>query len=264
MTEPEPEPEAHVALENVRVAFGPRVVFEQLDCRFPRGRISVLMGGSGSGKSTILRVIGGLVRPVHGHVWVAGEDVTRLSERGLNRVRRRLGMLFQGSALFDSLSVAENVALPLRERRELSRQEIAAEVQRRLADVGLEDSGGLMPAQLSGGMQRRVGLARAIVSSPEILLCDEPFSGLDPLNVRRIEALLVDLNRRYGHTLIVTSHHVPSTRRMAQQVVFVREGRAVAGSPAELERGPDPGIAEFFRAEEAESVTLPPASVGRA
>jgi len=253
------EPEAHVALEDVRVAFGPRVVFDRLDCRFPRGRISVLMGGSGSGKSTILRLIGGLVRPARGRVWVAGEDVTQLTERGLNRVRRRLGMLFQGSALFDSLTVAENVALPLRERRELSRAEIAAEVKRRLGDVGLEDAGELMPGQLSGGMQRRAGLARAIVSSPEILLCDEPFSGLDPLNVRRIEALLVDLNRRYGHTLIVTSHHIPSTRRMAQQVVFVRDGVAVVGTPAELEKGADRGIAEFFRAEEDEEV--PAASV---
>ncbi len=259
-----PDPEAHVALEKVRVAFGPRTVFEELDCRFPRGRISVLMGGSGSGKSTILRLIGGLLRPARGHVWVAGDDVTRLSDRELNRVRRRLGMLFQGSALFDSLSVAENVALPLRERRELSSREIEAEVQRRLSDVGLEDAGSLMPGQLSGGMQRRVGLARAIVSSPEILLCDEPFSGLDPLNVRRIEALLVDLNRRYGHTLIVTSHHVPSTRRMAQQVVFVREGRAVSGTPAELERGADPAIVEFFRAEESEAVALPSAGGSRA
>ena len=156
-------------------------------CGFPRGQITVVLGGSGAGKSTLLRLIGGLTRPDAGSVRVAGQDVTRLSERQLFEMRERIGMLFQGGALLDSMTVFDNVALPLREHTELSEADIAAEVSRRLEAVGLRDTEDLYPRQLSGGMNRRAALARAIVTDPEIVLCDEPFSGLDPINVRRIE-----------------------------------------------------------------------------
>ncbi len=244
----------HVEARDVGLSFGNRVVFQDLDCAFPRGRITVLMGGSGAGKSTLLRMIGGLERPDRGSIRVAGEEITGLRESELFRVRQRIGMLFQGGALLDSLSVAENVGLPLHEHAGLPADAIAAEVQRRLDSVGLPDVGDLLPSQLSGGMVRRIALARAIVRDPEIVLCDEPFSGLDPLNVRRIEALLVRLNQRLGLTLIVASHHVTSAFRMAHHLVFLLQGAAITGTPEELEASGDPRVEQFFAADrEAEA-----------
>src|SRR5262245_65074209 len=158
-------------------------------------------------------------------------------------------MLFQGGALLDSMTIFDNVALPLREHTRLSEPEVAARVQERLAAVGLPDVADLFPRHLSGGMARRAALARCVVMDPEIVLCDEPFSGLDPLNVRRIEALLVELSRRTGLTLVVTSHHLASSLRMADRIVFLVDGRAVSGSPAELVRSEDRRIAEFLAAE---------------
>jgi phospholipid/cholesterol/gamma-HCH transport system ATP-binding protein len=241
--------EAIIRLSDVHLAFGGRVVFRGVSCAFEAGRIAVLMGGSGAGKSTLLRLVGGLQRPDRGSVRVAGEEVTSLSESSLSRVRERIGMLFQGGALLDSLSVFENVALPLREHTRLSAAEIATEVAARLAAVGLPDTESLRPRELSGGMRRRVALARAIVTDPEIVLCDEPFSGLDPLNVRRIEGLLEELNTRLGLTLLVTSHHVPSSLRMAHQIVFLVDGESIAGTPEELLRSEDKRVREFLEAE---------------
>ena len=240
-----------IQLEGVHLAFGDRAVFRGLDCRFPRGQISVLMGGSGAGKSTLLKMMAGLLRPDRGRVVVAGEEITELKERDLFRVRDRIGMLFQGGALLDAMTVFDNVALPLREHSKLSEADISAEVGRRLVAVGLPDTGELMPRELSGGMLRRAALARAIVTDPEIVLCDEPFSGLDPLNVRLIEALLVELNRRLGLTLIVTSHHLPSSLRMADQLVFMIDGVAVCGTPPELLASDDVRVREFLEAESA-------------
>jgi phospholipid/cholesterol/gamma-HCH transport system ATP-binding protein len=208
------------------------------------------MGGSGSGKSTLLRLVAGLVRPDRGRILVAEDDVTELSERELYRVRERIGMLFQHGALLDSMTIFDNVALPLREHTQLSERDITAEVTRRLSAVGLPETENLLPRQLSGGMLRRAALARAIVSDPEIVLCDEPFSGLDPLNVRRIERLLVELNQRLGITLIVTSHHIPSSLRMADQIVFLIDGKAVCGSPEALLSGENQRVREFLLAEQ--------------
>jgi phospholipid/cholesterol/gamma-HCH transport system ATP-binding protein len=243
--------EFRVAFDGVYLTLGRRQVFRGLSCGFGRAQISVVLGGSGAGKSTLLRCIGGLVRPDSGSVRVAGVDVTRLSERALFGVRDRIGMLFQGGALLDSMTVYDNVALPLREHSALSEAEIAEEVKRRLEAVGLPDTGDLLPRELSGGMSRRAALARAIVTDPEILLCDEPFSGLDPVNVRRIENLLVELNRRLGLTMIVTSHHLESSLRMADRIVFLADGRSVAGTPEELLASEDPRIVEFLEAEGA-------------
>ena len=240
-----------IQLEGVHLSFGDRTVYRGLDCGFPRGRISVLMGGSGAGKSTLLKLVAGLLRPDRGRVLVVGEDITQLRERDLFRVRDRIGMLFQGGALLDAMSVFDNVALPLREHSRLSESEIAEEVERRLAAVGLPDTGSLMPRELSGGMLRRAALARAIVTDPEIVLCDEPFSGLDPVNVRRIENLLVELNQRLGLTLLVTSHHLSSSLRMADQIVFLIDGGAVSGTPAALLASQDARVREFMEAESA-------------
>jgi len=241
--------ENRICLDDVYMTLGGRSVFCGLSCQFARGEISVLMGGSGAGKSTLLRLVAGLSRPDRGSIQVAGEEITQLSERELFRVRERIGMLFQGGALLDSMTVYENVALPLREHTQLSEGDIAAEVSRRLVAVGLPETEHLLPRQLSGGMLRRAALARAIVTDPEILLCDEPFSGLDPLNVRRVEQLLMELSRKLGLTLVVTSHHVPSSLRMADHLVFLMDGAAVAGTSDELRASKDKRVIEFLEAE---------------
>lgn len=231
------------------MAYGSRRVFRDLTCRFPRGAVSVILGGSGVGKSTVLRLIGGLVRPRRGRVMVDGEDVAALSESALFGVRRKLGMMFQGGALLDSLSVYENLALPLREQGGLSEEAIATEVRDRLTAVGLDDVEALLPGQLSGGMVKRVALARAIIRKPVILLCDEPFSGLDPSSTRRIEGLLGDVNRRLGSTMLVVSHDVPSTLRMADWVVLLLPDRVVEAEPDALVANRDPDVREFLALE---------------
>jgi phospholipid/cholesterol/gamma-HCH transport system ATP-binding protein len=257
MTEPAATDAPHVALSHVCMAFGDRLVFRDLSCRFPRDRISVILGGSGSGKSTLLRTVGGLVRPQSGRVSVDGEDVTRLSESQLYATRRKLGMMFQGGALLDSLTVFENVAFPLREHTRLAAAEVAAAVHAALEAVGLTNVDTLLPRQLSGGMVKRVALARAIIREPAILLADEPFSGLDPISGRRIESLLVDINRHRGMTLIVVSHSIPSTMRMADHVVILLPDGAVEGTPEELRRSTDPRIIAFLSDGEDPSVAAP-------
>lgn len=236
----------HLAFDRVSMAFGERPVFEDLSFTFPPGRISVVLGGSGSGKSTVLRLIGGLIQPLSGRIFVDGEDITQLSERKMYGVRAKLGMLFQGGALLDSMTVFENLAFPLRERAKLSGAETAARIRETLAAVGLHDADDLLPSQLSGGMVKRAALARAIVMRPLILLCDEPFSGLDPISARRIEALLVEINRRFKMTVVVVSHDIPSTMRMASQVLVLLPDGAVEGTPAALQTSTDPRVASFL------------------
>ncbi len=228
------------------MAFGTREVLRDLSCRFPRDRISVILGGSGSGKSTLLRTVGGLVRPQSGSVLVDGEDITKLSESALYRVRKKLGMMFQQGALLDSLTVFDNLAFPLREHTRLGRQAIADAVHACVEAVGLQNVDALLPGQLSGGMVKRVALARAIIGEPVILLCDEPFSGLDPISARRIESLLIDINKNRSVTLIVVSHSIPSTMRMADHVVVLLSDGVVEGSPAELQKSTDPRIIAFL------------------
>jgi phospholipid/cholesterol/gamma-HCH transport system ATP-binding protein len=242
--------DAHVALRGVTVRFGRREIFREFGCEFRRGQLTMLMGGSGSGKTTILRLVGGLLRPQAGSVLVAGEDVARLREGELRRVRHRLGMLFQSGALLDSMTVFENVALPLREHTRMGAADIAAAVRGRLAEVGLPDVEDLLPGELSGGMLRRVGLARALVMDPQIVLCDEPFSGLDPPNVRRIEHVLRDLNRAMGLTFIVTAHQYDSALRIADRVLLLLGGRMVMGTPQELLENPDPRVRGFITGED--------------
>jgi len=236
----------HVALRDVGMAYDDRVVFDGLTCAFARGRISVILGGSGCGKSTLLRLVGGLVRPSSGAVEIGGQDITRLAQTDLYGVRSRLGMLFQGGALLDSLTVADNLALPLREHSALPPSDVDRRVREQLAAVGLAGNEELLPGQLSGGMLRRAALARAMITRPEILLCDEPFSGLDPLSLKRIESLLAGINRRFGTTLLVVSHHIPSTMRLADQVLLLLPARAVQGTQDEMRASADPQVASFF------------------
>jgi phospholipid/cholesterol/gamma-HCH transport system ATP-binding protein len=240
---------AHVEFDRVRMAFGEREVFHALSCQFPRGTISVILGGSGSGKSTILRLIGGLVRPQGGSIRVDGEDITRRSETAMYAVRKKLGMLFQGGALLDSLTVFDNLAFPLREHTALTEREIADAVHESLGAVGLSDVDALLPGQLSGGMVKRVALARALIMKPVILLCDEPFSGLDPVSVMRIEALLARINRTLGVTMLVVSHHIASTMRLAAWVLLLLPDGAVEGTPGTLRASADSRVTTFLSEE---------------
>jgi len=244
-----PDETGHVEVRSVSLAFGERPVFRDLSCRMEKGRISVLMGGSGTGKSTLLRMLGGLQRPDSGSISVAGQNLESLDRAGISEMRRHLGMLFQNGALLDSMTVFDNVALPLREHSELNPAQIREAVESRLHAVGLEGIETLLPGELSGGMLRRAALARAIVEDPAILLCDEPFSGLDPPNVDRIEALLTRLNRELGLTVIVTSHHMASSLRMGDQIILLREGGAVNGSPETLAASQDERIHDFLGAD---------------
>ena len=238
--------ESHVRLDQVSMSFGDRPVLRSLSVGFPRGKISVILGGSGLGKSTLLRLVGGLVRPQSGAVYVGDVDVTRLSERRLYEVRRKLGMMFQGGALLDSLTVFDNIAFPLREHTRMSEGEIATEVHDRLTAVGLSNVDHLLPGELSGGMLKRVALARAIIRKPDVLLCDEPFSGLDPASTKRIERLLVRMNRQYGSTMLVVSHHIPSTMRMADQILLLLPHGPVIGTPHELASSSDKRVTSFL------------------
>ncbi len=259
MTAPISPEETHVQCSDVDMAFDDRPVLRGLTCGFPRGKISVILGGSGSGKTTVLRLIGGLVRPQRGRIVVAGVDISELSEIQMYAVRRKLGMMFQGGALLDSLTIFDNLAFPLREHTKMTEAEIAAEVHQQLAAVGLSNVDDLLPGQLSGGMVKRAALARAIIRKPEILLCDEPFSGLDPISVKRIEALLHRINQRLAITMLISSHHIPSTMRLADQVVLLLRGGAVVGPPLELQTSADPRISGFFNEEADESTELPEA-----
>ena len=237
---------AFIDVRDVRLKFGSRTVFDGLTCQFAKGEIHLLLGGSGTGKSTLLRMIGGLQLPDSGEIRVAGQSLTGLRERELGEIRTGIGMLFQSGALLDSMTVRENIGLPLREHTHTKTPEIDRRIKEVLASVGLENVESLLPRQLSGGMLRRVAFARAIVMEPEILLADEPFSGLDPLNVTRIEDLLVQLNRDLGLTIVVTSHHMASSLRMADQMILLRDHRAVIGSPEELAGSDDEGVTEFL------------------
>jgi phospholipid/cholesterol/gamma-HCH transport system ATP-binding protein len=241
----------HVVFDDVSMSFGTRRVLRNLSCSFPRAKISVVLGGSGSGKTTILRLIGGLVRPRSGHVVVDGDDVTRMTERDLYKVRDKLGMVFQGGALLDSMTVYENVAFPLRERRHLPEEEIETRVRARLRSVGLHDAERLLPSEISGGMVKRVALARALIQDPVVVLIDEPFSGLDPVTVKLIEALFVKINRETHMTMIMSSHHIPTTMRMADKVVMLLQDAVIQGRPDELTRIRDARVRRFLT-EEAE------------
>lgn len=240
-------PDALVELREVCFAYGERPVLRQLSLSVPRGRVTALMGASGGGKTTVLRLIGGQQRAQSGQVLVAGQDVGALDQARLYALRRRMGMLFQFGALFTDLTVFENVAFPLREHTRLPEALVRDIVLMKLEAVGLRGARDLMPAQISGGMARRVALARAIALDPELMLYDEPFAGLDPISLRSTADLIRQLNDALGVTSVIVSHDVVETFRIADHVVMLADGAVAAeGTPDEVRACPDPLVRQFI------------------
>jgi phospholipid/cholesterol/gamma-HCH transport system ATP-binding protein len=238
--------ETHIVVEGLERRFGDFVALTGVDMSIDRGAITVVIGGSGAGKTTLLKILIGLDRPTSGSVRIGGTDITKLSERELNKVRRRFGMVFQYSALLDSMNVLENVAFPLREHTRLKEREIRDRVREKLAVLGLEGTENRFPSQLSGGMRKRVGLARALMLEPEAILYDEPTSGLDPITSRLVDDLILETRQRFGVTSIVISHDMAGALRIADQIVLLAKGTVVAqGAPRELVEGDSELLRDF-------------------
>ena len=241
-----------VRLEHVTKSFGNRRVLDDVSFGVPSGSGFVILGRSGTGKSVTLRHIISLVQPDRGRVFVGGDEISALSGAELSRVRRKIGFLFQNSALFDSITVGENVAFPMRRHTKMKDQEIRKRALDRLEAVGLETEYDKMPADLSGGMRKRAGLARAMALDPEILLVDEPSAGLDPITAGEIDELLLARKQRGGVTLIVVTHNIPSARRLGDELALLHDGRIIARGPAaELDQSGDPLVRAFMTSQHA-------------
>jgi phospholipid/cholesterol/gamma-HCH transport system ATP-binding protein len=236
-----------VELRAVGKVFEGHVVLREVDLAVHPGEALTIIGGSGTGKSVLLRLVIGLLKPEAGQILLEGQDIVPLRERELLRVRRRLGMVFQGSALFDSLSVGENVAFALREHTDWDEARIRARVREALDLVGLNDVQDMDPAELSGGMRKRVAVARAIALPPSILLYDEPTTGLDPSNVEKINELILHLKRKLGVTSIVVTHDMASALKLSDRVAMLHEGTIAAiGTPQEIQVTHDSLIRDFI------------------
>ena len=241
-----------VRLDHVTKSYGTRRVLDDVSFDVPAGCGFVILGRSGTGKSVTLRHIISLVRPDRGRVFVHGDEISALAGAELSRVRRKIGFLFQNAALFDSISVGENVAFPMRRHTKMKDEEIRKRVLERLEAVGLEREHDKMPADLSGGMRKRAGLARAMALDPQVLLVDEPSAGLDPITADEIDELLLDRKTRGGVTLIVVTHNIPSARRLGDRLAMLHGGRIIAsGSAAELDRSSDPLVRAFMTSQHA-------------
>jgi len=253
MTSP-PEPTSTsstplVELRRVTCGYGDRVILQDVSLSFPRGSVIGLMGTSGGGKTTALRLIGRQLEPTSGQVLFDGVDIASLDRDGLYGVRRRMGMLFQFGALFTDLSVFDNVAFPLREHTRLSESMIRDLVLMKLNAVGLRGARDLMPSEVSGGMARRVALARAIALDPDLIMYDEPFAGLDPISMGMTSRLIRDLNQALGVTTIVVSHDVEETFAIADHIAFLANGTVAAfGTPQQIRDSEDPLVRQFFTA----------------
>ncbi|TAK91484.1 MAG: ABC transporter ATP-binding protein [Burkholderiaceae bacterium] len=235
-----------VEIQGLKFGYGDRLILDGLNMRFPRGKLIALMGGSGSGKTTILRLIGGQQRTRIGTVKVFGEDVARQNSAGMYHLRRRMGMLFQFGALFTDMSVFDNVAFPLREHTNLSSEQIRDLVLMKLHAVGLRGAADLMPAQISGGMSRRVALARAIALDPQLIMYDEPFAGLDPISLGITANLVRRLNDALGATSILVTHDIHESFDVCDYCYILAEGRIAAeGTPEELRHSDDPFVQQF-------------------
>jgi phospholipid/cholesterol/gamma-HCH transport system ATP-binding protein len=240
-----------IKLEGVTKSFDGKKVLDDVTLDVPEGTAFCLLGRSGTGKSVTLKHIIGLLKPDRGRVVVRGQDVTSLEGQDLAKVRRSMGFLFQNSALFDSITVGENVAFPLRRHTDWPDSKIQEVAKSKLAEVGLEKDFEKMPADLSGGMKKRAGLARAMALDPDILLVDEPSAGLDPITAGEIDELLVE-RKKQGTTLVVVTHNIPSARHIGDELAMLHEGRIVArGTAEELDRSDHELVRAFMRSQGA-------------
>jgi phospholipid/cholesterol/gamma-HCH transport system ATP-binding protein len=238
-----------IRLDGVTKTFEDHKVLDNISLEVPPGTGFCLLGRSGTGKSVTLKHIVGLLHPDSGHVYVHGKDVSSLNGRALAEVRRTMGFLFQNAALFDSISVGENVAFPMRRHTDWPDEKIREVAKKKLADVGLEQDYDKMPGDLSGGMKKRAGLARAMALDPGILLVDEPSAGLDPITSGEIDQLLGDL-KKHGTTLVVVTHNIPSARHLGDELAMLHEGRIIAqGTAEELDRSDNEMVRAFMRSE---------------
>ncbi|MEE9542766.1 MAG: ABC transporter ATP-binding protein [Thermodesulfobacteriota bacterium] len=236
-----------IEITGLKKSFGEKKVLDGVELKVESGKITVIIGRSGEGKSVLLKHIIGLLKPDSGVIKLDGEDITSMGEREFTEVLKRFGMLFQGSALFDSMTVAENVGFALAEHTRLGPDEIRERVAQKLKEVGLEGAELMMPADLSGGMKKRVGLARAIIMDPEIVLFDEPTTGLDPIMSDSVANMILETQRERKTTYFVITHDILLTEKIADNVAMLHEGRIIEeGSPEELRENPNPILRQFL------------------
>ena len=227
--------------------YGDREILKNISLSIPKGRTTVILGGSGCGKSTLLRHLIGLLKPTNGSILINGRDITLMKESELNEVRKRFGMLFQGAALLNSLSIADNVALPVREHTRLEDSTIQIMVRMKLDLVGLSGFGGFFPSQLSGGMKKRAGIARAMALDPDILFFDEPSAGLDPVTAAGLDELILNLRNVFKMTIVVVTHELPSVFMIADYVIMLDAGNMIfSGTLDELKASDHPRIKMFL------------------
>jgi len=238
----------HLEVRSLQKSFGETTVLTDVNMSIGRGHIAVIIGGSGAGKTTLLRILIGLERPSSGSVLVSGQDIAKLSDRELNKIRRKFGMVFQYSALLDSMNVMDNVAFPMREHTKLSEKEIRAQVTEKLNSLGLEKIEKRFPSQLSGGMRKRVALARALMLEPEIIMYDEPTSGLDPVTSRLVDDMITDTRKKFGVTSVIISHDMVGALQIADEIYLLSKGNIVAsGPPSELIHGDNELLQQFLQ-----------------
>jgi phospholipid/cholesterol/gamma-HCH transport system ATP-binding protein len=237
-----------IRFENVRKAFGKNEVFRDLTLDIFRGETITIIGGSGTGKSVLLKILLGLMKPDDGKIFFDGEDVCQMDQKALIHMRKRIGMLFQGAALFDSLTVAENIAYPLHEHFDYDEEKIAKIVHDKLSVVGLPGIENVMPSDLSGGMKKRVGLARAIATDPEVILYDEPTTGLDPTNTNRIDELILDLQKRFKVTSLVVTHDMASAFMVSDRLALIyNKKNEYVGTKEEVRESKNKIVQNFIR-----------------
>lgn len=236
-----------IKMVNLHKSFGPQEVLRGLELEITEGETTVIIGQSGGGKSVLLKHIIGLLKPDLGQVIFEGKDITRMDDRELNEVRKKFGMLFQGAALFDSMTVGENVAFPLREHTKKTDEEIREIVSDRLRAVGLPGVENKMPSELSGGMKKRAGLARAIAMHPQVVLFDEPTTGLDPVTAEAINQLIIETQRQFNLTCVATSHDMKSIFTIGHKIAMLYDGKVVAfGTPEEIRRSSNEVVQQFI------------------
>jgi phospholipid/cholesterol/gamma-HCH transport system ATP-binding protein len=239
-----------ITISDLELAVPEKRILYGIDLEVASGEILAVMGMSGSGKTTLLKCAAGLLTPTRGRILIGGRDIVGMRESELNRVRLKIGLVFQYAALFDSLNVYDNVSFGLVHHRRMRRSELDGIVAERLADVGMSGTEKLYPSQLSGGMQKRVGLARALAMEPDVLLYDEPTSGLDPVIARSIDEMIVETRDRQGMTSVVVSHDIASIFRIADRIAMLHEGTLIAcGTPDAIRASNNPTVREFVNAE---------------